>query len=271
MSEMARVPVSPLSMKNKELAMNNEILVDYDERQIYVHVLGEYYNITASVNHIIDEISTKFKTDQQMMLDIFKSEVASEAIGEVIFRTTNGEMTTLKDIISSNQEDITRIIESITDANGDITNVSESVSNLQDSFKKLNEELEKIKNTEVVSTEQINSWDSKSRVFTVLLTIPTNGWTTDSVTGEAPYRLTTPCNEAKSVDRPLIDIVVSDNADAATAEMQAFSNIYKATISDGFITFLAFKPIESSVQVQVKFDRVDPPAEAGTRPVVNKL
>lgn len=108
-NKTVRVPITPLSMKNSNAALNNELLVDYENYEIYIHANGDFYNVTASINNLINEITKRFKNDQELMLDIFKSEVAGIAIGEAIIRTDDGGTTTIREYIYNSRAEINNI------------------------------------------------------------------------------------------------------------------------------------------------------------------
>lgn len=260
-NKTVRVPITPLSMKNSSAALNNELLVDYENYEIYIHANGDFYNVTASINNLINEITKRFKNDQELMLDIFKSEVAGIAIGETIIRTDDGGTTTIREYIYNSRAEINNIKTELEKTNEKITTeVEKNVTEINNKIITINQELDKIKNTEVVSAAQISSWDSKAKVMNVELTIPATGWTTNSSTGMLTIDIA--CSDVKAVDKPIISLISSDDYNTTVTQMKNLNRIYKAFTYDGSIRFLAFKALDTDINVNVKIDRTDPPAEA---------
>ena len=94
----ARIPTKPLSYANKELAQENEILVDYEERQIYVYHNGEFHNITAKMEEVIQGVIDAMEKDPTILQNIFnKSEDGSIIFGDINVTLMNGDVITLKE------------------------------------------------------------------------------------------------------------------------------------------------------------------------------
>lgn len=266
-NKTVRVPITPLSMKNSNAALNNELLVDYENYEIYIHANGDFYNVTASINNLINEITKRFKNDQELMLDIFKSEVAGIAIGEAIIRTDDGGTTTIREYIYNSRAEINNIKTELEKTNEKITTeVEKNVTEINNQITTINQELDKIKNTEVVSAAQISSWDSKAKVMNEEIIIPANGWTTDPETNMLSIDIA--CEKVIETDKPFISLISSnDNYDTIVTEMKNLNRIYKAFTFDGFIRLLAFKALDTEIKVNVKIDRTTIPDDTNSTDV----
>lgn len=97
-SANARIPIRPLSMDNKSIAMIKELLVDYKEHQLYIcDENGEFFNITASVGDVIPQIIEMIQNDPDIIKGV-KIEVINEDGTTKEYTIEEGIVTALQEI-----------------------------------------------------------------------------------------------------------------------------------------------------------------------------
>ena len=77
----------------------------------------------------------------------------------------------------------------------------------------------------------------EEKSFITTATLLANSW----VGAAAPYSQTVNVTGVNSTDTPIVDVIVSDTVSTGLDEIKAFSNISKATASNGTITFMCYE------------------------------
>lgn len=251
----ARIPTKPLSYANKELAQENEILVDYEERQIYVYHNGEFHNITAKMEEVIQGVIDAMEKDPTILQNIFnKSEDGSIIFGDINVTLMNGDVITLKEGLSG-------VIDNVAQIKNDIKKLEESLGITRD-------ELGQIQKVEITTTTIKESeekqfvakidkevWIGKADIFQMNATIKsgTSNWT--STNGAAPFIQEVAVPDILATDNPVVDIIMSETYDTAMTQLNNYAHIYKITTLDGKIRVYGIIPTTVDLNIQMKVDR----------------
>lgn len=229
----ARIPSRPLSYTNKDLAEENEIVVDYDKSQIYIHHNGEFHNVTASVEAVVEEVNKEIEKDPEKITNSIKIELPG----------TGGEKVTIdKAIIIS----LTQINE-LKDLLG-YDDTTKAISIPATSIKQ-------DKDNRFVTDEEKKTWNAKTNVIQLTTTIKGGdaNWTaTDS---KEPYTQTVKVADMKETYYPVVDVSLSDTYDTAMEELESYAYIYKILTYDGSIKIFATKPTKVNVSIIMKIDK----------------
>ena len=69
---------------------------------------------------------------------------------------------------------------------------------------------------------------------------------------EAPYTQTISVSGIAATDNPIVDVVLSDDYDTATTELEEYAKIYKITTAANSITVYATEATENAINIQLK-------------------
>ena len=251
----ARIPTRPLSYANKELAQENEILVDYEENQIYVYHNGEFHNITAKMQEVIQGVIDAMEKDPTILQNIFnKSEDGSVIFGDINITLVSGDVVTLKEGLSG--------------AITDIAQVKSDIKKLEEGLGITRDELGQIKKVEITTTTIKESeekqfvsktdkeiWAGKADIFEMeaIIKSGTANWT--STNGAAPFTQEIAVANILSSDNPIIDIIMSDSYDTAMNQLNNYAHVYRISTFDGKIKVYAIIPTNIDLKIQIKVDR----------------
>lgn len=251
----ARIPTRPLSYANKELAQENEILVDYEENQIYVYHNGEFHNITAKMQEVIQGVIDAMEKDPTILQNIFnKSEDGSVIFGDINITLVSGDVVTLKEGLSG--------------AITDIAQVKSDIKKLEEGLGITRDELGQIKKVEITTTTIKESeekqfvsktdkeiWAGKADIFEMeaIIKSGTANWT--STNGAAPFTQEIAIANILSSDNPIIDIIMSDSYDTAMNQLNNYAHVYRISTFDGKIKVYAIIPTNIDLKIQIKVDR----------------
>lgn len=234
----SRVPNSPLSYANKDLAEPKEVLVDYDNHQIYVcDSDGTIVNVTASVTTVVEEVINQLDEDPTAL---------SKAIAAISLELPSGETINMEQGIIQAITDIEELKESlglVVDDDGNIIlNIDASVVNTNDEL-------------QFVSSEQKTEWSSKSTVSQLTTTILSGEDNWEATDGAAPYTQTVNVTDIAETDYPIVDIVTDSVYDTAMDELKSYAYIYKILTYDGYIKIFAILPTEVDLNIIMKTNR----------------
>lgn len=251
----ARIPTRPLSFANKELAEENELLVDYEEKQVYIYHGGEFYNITAKMQEVIQGVIDAMEKDPTILQNIFnKSEDGSVIFGDINITLVSGDVVTLK--------------EGLSNALTDITQVKDDIKKLEEGLGITRDELGQIKKVEITTTTVKESeekqfvsktdkeiWIGKADIFQMEAVIKsgTENWT--STNGAAPFTQEVSVPDMLVSDNPVIDIIMSDSYDTAMNQLNNYAHVYRISTFDGKIKVYAIIPTNIDLKIQMKVDR----------------
>ena len=226
----ARIPSRPLSMANKELAEKKELLVDYENHEIYIcDLTGAFVNVTASVTAVVKEMEEKIKNDPTIITNvkITLPDGSNVTIDKAIYDAFK-EIEELKKLLKYD------------DKTGDAT-ISIPPSSIDQD-----------KDNRFVSDEEKTNWNNKSTVFNINTTIKSGdaNWTGSS----APYTQTITVAQMKESYYPVVDVHLSDDYALATKEINDYSNIFKILTYDGSIKVYSTKATSVDLSIIMKID-----------------
>lgn len=251
----ARIPTRPLSFANKELAQDNEILVDYVEKRIYLYHNNEFHNITAKMEEIIQGVVDAMEKDPTILQNIFnKSEDGSVIFGDINITLENGDVVTLTEGLSG--------------AITDIAQVKLDIKKLEEGLGITRDELGQIQKVEITTTTIKESdekqfvskidkeiWIGKADIFQMEAVIKsgTSNWA--STNGAAPFTQEISVPDILVTDNPIIDIIMSDSYDTAMNQLNNYAHVYRISTFDGKIKVYAIIPTNIDLKIQIKVDR----------------
>lgn len=277
-----RVPTRPLAYENIDLAVNKELIIDYNTGNVYVKdTVGNIHDITASIK---EAVSNEIAQDPSIIVNNIKINITDPDTGEVSEVTIDGAVAELATRISANKTSISELNTAVENLNTDLTETNKTLADtktaLEDSIAKANENISSIKeiiniiedpenpeapptvelpaeNIKLDDTHQFVTNEEKEKIATIdnkievnyqTLVIPVDSW----VGTEAPYSATVAAEWAKAdMLKPIMDLICSNYYETAVKESDGYV-IYKAVTSDGSITF--YNMVKPEVDLTVSFE-----------------
>lgn len=245
----ARIPTRPLSYANKDLAENRELMIDYEEKQLYVRIDGVDYNITADVNAIIQEVIKQLQDNPDIFEEIFKDLT-------ITIPGTGGD-----------PSDPGYIEDQILNLNDTLIDVIIKLAELEELLNITRDEMGNITKIEIVSTsitetpekqfvsqDEKDAWNNKADIFMldVVINPGSSYWTSN---GEAPYTQQINVESILETDYPIVDIKLSDVYATAMEELNNYAYIYRISTHNGYIIVYATQMTEVALTIQMKVDR----------------
>lgn len=229
----ARIPTRPLSYANKDLADNDEVVIDYEKSRIYIHHNGIFNDVTASVAAVVEEVNKEIEKNPEKITNTIKIEIPG----------SGGEKVTID----------TAIIMALTSINElkDVLNYDSSKKTISVSPSSIKTDA----NNRFVTDAEKKAWNAKADMtrLTAVIKGGDSNWTaTDS---KEPYTQTITIADMKESYYPVVDVVLSDDYDTAMDELSNYAYIYKILTYDGSIKIYATHPTKINVSIVMKIDK----------------
>lgn len=246
----ARIPSRPLSMENKELAFDKEVLVDYTNHTIHLCVYDEngvqqFYDITASVSadisSIVNQVIENLKDDPDLFKSIFENNENQTIIGDINITLEDGTSVT----IAAGLADALTRIKALEDAlgisrdeNGNITSITINIdaSNITTDD-----------DHQFVSITEKEAWNNKATSTRIYAVINSGEAMWTAVDDHFEQTVDVPTITVD--DYPITDVVLSTAAETAKVQLQSFSYIYKISTLDGQIKVYATQATETALSI----------------------
>lgn len=218
----ARVPSRPLSIENKNAAVNKELIVDYVNHNIYIK--DEKGNIVDITSNVIEKVIENIKENPTNITDI-------------TIELPSGESITISEAI---------------------TQLITKIGNLEEILNDINLSADNIETTEdkqFVSQLEKDKWDSKHTIVNITASIKSgsSSWTSDN--GNAPFKQIVDIPEIKFSDYPIIGLLLSNAYSTSLKQIDNYGYIYRILTFDGYIEVYSNKYTEIDLTIMIKLER----------------
>lgn len=224
---MGHLPVRPLSYENKDLAVKKELIVDWNNGELYINTAaGNLVSITQAVF-----VALKKSSDLSQNITIVipgagddggDLTVNLEEFSKMVYKSLDEFRAELKSFVVKDPETGEAVVSA-----GSI---------------KTDE------NHQFVTTDQINNWNSKATKISFNSQIGTT-WTGS----EAPFTQTIQLAGIKETDEPTVDVLLSDNISYKTSMdyLDAWGNIYRVTTQNDSIKIYSSKKTDVIIPIKL--------------------
>ena len=262
--DLGRIPCRPLSFANLSMAQPKELVVDYANGNLYINdengVLHEVSQMI--INEVINQIqegdiinvdaSTINITVTVPGEPTVDPDTGAEIPGEIVEQVYNLEEFAqyIMSLIKDHDSKISQLFESYESVETFIQNIiiTDEEGNVIINAGSIQED----ETHRFVTDEQISNWDNKATHQMIYAIIGTT-WVGDA----APYTQIVNISGINQNDSPLVDVKLDDamGYDDSMAYLNLFSNIYRITTHDGYITVYSSEAIETPVPIMMKVIR----------------
>lgn len=239
----ARIPFRPLSYKNVDLAFKKELIVDYDNANIYLkNEKGEIISVTDQiVQNTIEQIFNNPDINIAHMIKI----------------VYGGKEYYLDDFITDNRDDIVILKELLgwlETVDGSSTRISLTVINeIKEAIKVIQEDITAFKTSVANSLSKLEQ--NKSESYFCTATVSTSWTTKTSTGGKTYYAQNIAIPGLLSSDVPVITLVQADDYDTSLLMAKEFNKLYRAVTIDGYLTVYAKLKTNRALTIQLTLNR----------------
>lgn len=222
-----RIPTTPLSYENKDLARNREVLVDWSNGELYLKIDdGSFISITQTVYNAISENGD---LGDSITITI---EGAGESGGDLTLNL--GEFSNMIYNTLEEFREQLKNFANIDEETGEVTIKPDSI--VTDSEHRF------------VTDTQISLWNGKASKVTFNSQIGT-AWTGSA----APYTQTIQLAGILATDEPVVDVLLSDSVSYQTAMdyLEAWGSIYRITTQADQITVYSSKNTATVIPIKL--------------------
>lgn len=92
--------LDPIPVQEMDNARDDELIVDYQNRLVYIKVRGEYYDVTELLNTLLRRMINELQTNEEVLRNIFTTQIAGLAIGDALIRFNDGSVGTIKNLFT---------------------------------------------------------------------------------------------------------------------------------------------------------------------------
>lgn len=92
--------LDPIPVQEMDSARDDELIVDYQNRLVYIKVRGEYYDVTELINTLLRRMINELQTNEEVLRNIFTTQIAGLAIGDALIRFNDGSVGTIKNLFT---------------------------------------------------------------------------------------------------------------------------------------------------------------------------
>lgn len=92
--------LDPIPVQEMDNARDDELIVDYQNRLVYIKVRGEYYDVTELINTLLRRMINELQTNEEVLRNIFTTQIAGLAIGDALIRFNDGSVGTIKNLFT---------------------------------------------------------------------------------------------------------------------------------------------------------------------------
>lgn len=243
----ARIPCRPLSYEYKELALEEELMVDYKTGNIYINRSdGTIVDISSTVKEIvIEHIKDDPTVAENIKVTIDGKEYSLETI--VADQATNIDQ--LKNALGYYVDETTGEVKF--DLLDKIATIDPDTGDITFTIK--SDDIVETEKKQFVSAAEKEQFAKATHPEIIKVTVSggASAWTGD----EAPYTQQITVNDIKETDVPIVDISLGDIYETVQKQLDSYAYIYKILTYDGYIVVYASQPTEDDVTLQMKVDR----------------
>lgn len=258
--DLGRIPTRPLSFASIDKVTPKELVVDYANGNLYIN--DENGVLHEVSQEIINQVINDIKEGDVIKIDASTINITvvvpkpddpsgggSGGTEEVTY-TLEEFSKYILDLIEKNNSKLNEYIKNlgdlqtfiqniiITDDEGNVTVTPESIK--EDSTHRF------------VTDEQISIWTNKAD-HKVLYAIIGTDWVGDA----APYTQIINITDINQNDTPIVDVKLDDGMDydSAMAYLNLFSNVYRMTTHNGYVTVYSSEATETPIPIMLKVIR----------------
>lgn len=154
-SSNRRIPTRPLSYSKKHLATPKELLVDWNNGELWIcNEKGEFVNITASEQEVIEETIRLIKSDPTILsaISVDLPDDTKVLISETIVKIIQDN----ENIVES-MEQLSESIADLPDLKKSISTNASNIKNNTDNITKINESVTELKERDETLTQELES------------------------------------------------------------------------------------------------------------------